>query len=235
MLVTWETLRSVSETANPTTAKSAKSVKSEKATKPAKRTPPPKPLKVRVQLALRSLHVYSSMGTLLLILFFALTGLLLNHPEWVPEGVEKTHTYTGELKSDWLVQDKTDWLQIVEKLRADHDLRGRASEMQNDGEEATLSFLAAGREATVTIEAETGRYEIEETSHGLVAMLGDLHRGHQTGEGWKRVIDLTAIFLIVVSVSGFGILLYLKKMRNKALLTLLGGTLLTIAAALWLS
>ncbi|MFC6592909.1 PepSY-associated TM helix domain-containing protein [Deinococcus lacus] len=193
-----------------------------------------KPWRVRVQVALRSLHIYTSMATLLLILFFSLSGLLLNHPEWIPAGVDRTQEYSGQLSPEWLNPADTNWLEVVETLRANHDLRGRAAEFQNDGTEATLSFLGPGREALVTV-AAGGHYTVEETSHGLLALLGDLHRGHQTGPGWRWVIDLTALFLTFISATGFGILLYLKKLRRPALLTLLAGSIVGLGATLWLA
>ncbi len=197
-----------------------------------------RPLRVRIQIALRNLHIYSSMATLLLILFFALSGLLLNNPQWLPDGPQNTTEYHGKVNKAWLGDaqgQNTNWLQIAEQVRADHDLRGRAGEFQNDGEEATFSFLAAGRETQVTLSDQTGEYKVSENSQGVLNLLGDLHRGRHTGTGWNWVINLTASFLTFIALSGFGILLYLKKLRRPALITLVAGGLAALGAVYWLS
>lgn len=188
--------------------------------------------KAQVQIWLRSLHIYSSMGTLLLVLFFSLSGILLNHPEWVPAGVERNSEVDGQVSTAWLTTKNTDWLHIVEEVRAKHELKGRAAEFQNDGEEATFVYRAPGLESNVVISVDSGKYTVNTNAQGLLAVIGDLHRGHNTGGGWKWIIDLSAVFLVFISATGFGILIYLKKHRRQALLTLLAGSLVT-ALAIW--
>ncbi|GAA0507445.1 PepSY-associated TM helix domain-containing protein [Deinococcus depolymerans] len=181
-----------------------------------------------MQITLRSLHIYSSMATLLLILFFSGSGVLLNHPDW-SGSLETIREARGTLPAPALAAlnaTPPDWLGTVETLRAAHDLRGRAGNLSADPQEASLTFRAPGRETDVLIDTRTGQYELTTTSAGLNAVIGDLHRGHNTGPGWNWVIDLTALFLTVISASGFGILLFLKKHRPRALLTLGAGTLL---------
>jgi hypothetical protein len=42
-----------------------------------------RPLRLRIHSALRWLHIYTSMVSLVAVLFFALTGVTLNHPDWL--------------------------------------------------------------------------------------------------------------------------------------------------------
>ena len=42
-----------------------------------------RPLRLRVHTVLRWLHIYTSMVSLLVVLFFAATGVTLNHPDWL--------------------------------------------------------------------------------------------------------------------------------------------------------
>ena len=49
----------------------------------------------RLLLLIRSLHIYLSMLALLLLLFFAMTGFMMNHSEWF--NIEKT--YPTEIKA----------------------------------------------------------------------------------------------------------------------------------------
>ena len=40
---------------------------------------------------------------------------------------------------------------------------------------------------------------------GLLGVLNDLHKGRDTGSKWKWLIDVSALFLVVVAVTGLGI------------------------------
>ena len=63
---------------------------------------------------------------------------------------------------------------------------------------------------------------------GPLGVLNDLHRGRDAGSLWAKLIDLSGIILIVVSVTGIALLFYLKKMRLSGLLTMIVGCLLLL-------
>ncbi len=67
----------------------------------------------------RTLHVYLTLFGFVLLLFFALTGFMLNHEDWFLPA----QTTTGKLPTDLLAApDNRD--AIIEKLRDDFDIRG---------------------------------------------------------------------------------------------------------------
>ncbi|MGY2896355.1 PepSY-associated TM helix domain-containing protein [Deinococcus sp. UYEF24] len=191
----------------------------------------PKPLKQRFHLALRWLHVYTSMLCLLLLLFFALSGVTLNHPDWTFGGAERRQELSGTLPADWRRGGHPDWLKVVEAVRADHELRGRATDLQEDGDEDTLSFQAPGYSADVIIETASGRYTVSTLSQGFVAVINDLHRGRHAGTSWSWVLDLSGGFLALISLTGLGIMVYMKKLRRAALLTIAAGTVISLLLA----
>lgn len=166
---------------------------------------------------LRWLHTYTSMISLLVVLFFALTGLTLNHPDWVFGPEEVKSEVTGTLPSGWITKGTVDWLTVAEELRASQHLRGRAGDARVDGQEASLSFLGPGYAADVFIDTATGRYTANVLQQGGLAVINDLHRGRDTGTAWRWVIDLSGGVLALVAFTGIGILLYLKKTRVQAL------------------
>ena len=45
-------------------------------------------------------------------------------------------------------------------------------------------------------------YELSETRFGLVAVINDLHKGCDSGSGWSVVIDLSAVLMVLVSLTG---------------------------------
>ncbi|SEJ05399.1 hypothetical protein SAMN04488058_103210 [Deinococcus reticulitermitis] len=184
----------------------------------------PRTLKAEANKWVRWLHTYTSMISLLAVLFFSVTGLTLNHPDWAFGTQEVQREVTGTLPSGWLQNGEVNWLTVAEELRATQGLKGRAEEPRVDGSEASVSFLAPGYSADAVIDTQTGGYSVNILQQGGVAVLNDLHKGRDSGGTWKWVIDLSAGFLTVVALTGIGVLLFLKKTRVQALTVMgLGG------------
>lgn len=190
-----------------------------------------RPLKVRVYGVLRWLHVYTSMISLLIVLFFAVTGITLNHPDWVFGNGEVTRESSGTLPAGWQAGGKPDWLTVVEYLRANAGVRGQAGDYVAAGSadpEDSLSFHAPGYSADVFIAKDSGAYKLSVTQQGFVAVLNDFHKGRDAGGAWAWVIDVSGGFLALIALTGLGLLVYLKKIRRAALLTMLGGAVLMV-------
>jgi len=189
------------------------------------------PLRARLYAWARTLHLYLSLLAFLSILFFAVTGLTLNHPEWFGEG--RVRKVSGTLPhAPYLQGEGMDWLALAEDLRA-LGLRGRVAERGESGGLAWLSFRAPGYGADAQVDPRTGAYTLSVTEAGLVAALNDLHKGRDTPGAWRWVLDLSALFLALVSLSGLLLSLLFGKTRKAALLTLLLGLLLFGGLALW--
>lgn len=180
----------------------------------------------------RWLHLYLSVVSFVLVLFFAVTGLTLNHAEWFDGDAVTTDT-KGKLNPAWVAGTDTgtvNKLAIVEYLRATHNLKGTVSEFRSDDRQCSVSFRSPGYSADAFVERPGGTYELNETRMGLVAILNDLHKGRDTGRGWAWVIDLSAVFMTLVSVTGLLLLLVLKKRRVSGLWwVLIGGILSALA------
>ncbi|WP_084474819.1 PepSY-associated TM helix domain-containing protein [Deinococcus pimensis] len=196
------------------------------ATRPARR---PRTVRQRLNAWLRVTHVYTSMISLMVVLFFALTGITLNHPDLTFGDDGKRTQVEGALPASWRDGDKVNWLVVVEELRARYDLRGRASDERVDGDEASVSFHAPGYGADAFIDVKTGKYQLSVDAQGLVGVLNDFHRGRDAGAAWSWVIDLSGAFLTLVSLTGLALLVYLRKVRVKALAVMAAGTLAMIA------
>ncbi|MEF2277940.1 PepSY-associated TM helix domain-containing protein [Deinococcus sp. YIM 134068] len=191
----------------------------------------PRSLRARTHVWLRWLHTYTSMISLLVVLFFSLTGITLNHPDWAFGGAETRREVTGTLPAGWIRGEEVNWLLVAEELRAQQGVKGRAGDTRVDGEEASLSFRAPGYSADAFIETATGRYTLNVEAQGAVAVLNDLHRGRDSGGAWAWLIDVSGVFLTVVSLTGLGILLYLRKTRVKALAAMLAAGALVVVLA----
>lgn len=193
--------------------------------RPARR---PRPLKLRLNGWLRWLHIYTSMVSLLVVLFFSLTGVTLNHPDWVFGSAEARREASGTLPADWKKGGEIDWLAVAEDLRAKHGLHGRAGDEHADDQEASIRFAAPGYSVDVFIDPRTGKYTLTEDAQGSLAVLNDLHRGRDSGGAWAWLIDLSGGFLALISLTGLGLLLYLKKVRVAALVTMGAGAVLVV-------
>ncbi|GGR07520.1 PepSY-associated TM helix domain-containing protein [Deinococcus ruber] len=185
----------------------------------------PRTLKNRSYQVARWLHVYTSMISLLIVLFFSVTGVMLNHPEWTFGSTEQRQEVKGTLPQDWKAGTAVDWLKVTAALEK-AGLRGTAGDYRADTSGDTLSFRAPGYSADVTIDPSSGSYTASVDSQGWVAAMGDLHRGRDAGSAWSVALDLAGYFLILIAVTGLAMLLYLKKLRLSGILSLLGGAVL---------
>ena len=174
----------------------------------------------------RWLHIYLSMFSFIIVLFFSVTGLTLNHVDWFPESTVVSEL-KGSVKAGWVsVADtaKIPKLDIVEQLRANHSIKGQLNDFRIDEEEISISFQGPGYTADFFVNRTDWKYELTETKMGIIAVINDLHKGRDTGKSWSWVIDFSAIFMIVISVTGLILLLFLKKKRTNGMLWLaIGG------------
>ena len=192
------------------------SVKSDKA---------PRPLSLRIHSTIRWLHTYISLVTLLIVLFFSITGFTLNHAEW-SSGALTQKEVSGSIDVKWLNITAPDKLNIAEKLREDHSLRGHVDELRIDDRECTVMFKAPGYAADAFIDVKTGQYQMTIVEEGKLAVMNDLHKGRHSGKLWGVLIDASAILLTIISLSGLGLLFFLKRIRTGGLLVVAAGALI---------
>lgn len=182
---------------------------------------------------MRWLHIYLSMVSFTALAFFAVTGITLNHPTWLGADRQSTREAHGELNKDWL-EGEPNKLEIAEALRSGHKLRGRVVQFEVTELDCMVVFKSPGYAADVMIDRQKATYQLNETSSSWISVMNDLHKGRDSGGGWSFVIDLSAVMMILVSISGFLLLLYLKLRRVAGLLTALAGTVLFVIAWAWL-
>ena len=188
-----------------------------------------RPLRLRVHSLLRWLHIYTSMVSLLVVLFFAATGVTLNHPAWLAG--ERTDELTGTLPATWKTTQGIDWLVVAEHLRSAHGVHGTVADRTADDRQAALTFRAPGYSADCFIDVHDGSYRLTVSYQGALGVLNDLHRGRDSGGTWAWLIDVTGVFLVLLSLTGLGLLFYLRKVRVKGLVTLVAGAALVVGLA----
>lgn len=199
------------------------------------------------------LHIYVSMLGLAAVLFFSITGITLNHPDWFGD-VERRRQSEGDIELRWLhvtppVSASTDAagadlseavaepdltgevakLEIVEHLRKMHRIRGALADFRVDDSECSVSFKGPGYAADAFIDRGSGHYNLIETAHGFVAVINDLHKGRDTGPVWSVVIDVSAVVLTIISLTGLILIFFLKLRRRPGLVVALVGAAVLVA------
>jgi uncharacterized protein len=189
---------------------------------------PKRRIKLRVHSGLRWVHIYISMISLLIVFFFAITGITLNHPDWLFGSSERITDVAGSLPASWRDGETVDWLRTVEHLRSEQGVRGAVTDYRIDEFEGSIAFRSPGYAADVFIDPATGAYQLSVATQGFVGFMNELHRGKDAPGAWKLAIDLAGVLLALLSVTGMGLLLYIRKYRVSALATMAVGTLVVI-------
>ena len=177
----------------------------------------------------RWLHIYLSMFSFIILLFFAVTGITLNHTEWFADQ-QKTTSMNGKLNLQWVsVKDtaRIAKLNIVEFLRNTHGIKGAVGEFSIDENQCTISFNGPGYTADAFVNREDGSYEVSETKTGIWGVLNDLHKGRDSGKTWGWLIDASAVLMVLVSMTGLIMLFFLKKKRVSGILIMVLGGLIS--------
>jgi hypothetical protein len=202
-------------------------------------------LSIRFAKLVRWLHIYISMFSLAVVLFFSVTGITLNHPDWFPAPGERTAESAGKVPREWLQsgdaprgeeeRERSDQtaqvakLEIVEQLRKNHSIHAALADFRVDDQECVVSFKGPAYAADAFIDRASGDYRISETYHGLVALFNDLHKGRDTGRVWSAVIDVSAVLMTIISLTGLILLFYLKLRRTAGVIVALGATIAVVA------
>jgi hypothetical protein len=193
----------------------------------ATKTPIPLSARIRRRSAIvsRWLHLYLSMVSFAVLLFFAVTGLTLNHADWFAGQVREMR-FTGSMPAEWLRGPEPNRLAIVEKLRTAHGIHGAVSDFRVEDGQVSVSFKGPGYAADAFVDRDKDTYELVETRNGFVAVLNDLHKGRDAGPGWSVLIDVSAVLLTLVSLTGLVLLFFVYKRRTSGLILTAAGAVI---------
>ncbi len=174
----------------------------------------------------RWLHIYLSMFSFAVLLFFAATGLTLNHAEFF-SAAPRTTKSQGKLDTNLAgLSEDAAKSAIVASLRKSPGIKSALSEFRTDETQAELSFKGPGYIAEATVARGTGQYNVTETRMGLIAVLNDLHKGRDSGQAWSTIIDVSAIVMSLVSATGLVLVFFLHKRRVSGLLVIAVGAVI---------
>lgn len=150
--------------------------------------------------AAKTIHLYVTLLTLVLILFFAVSGFMLNHEDWFSPTEPYRTMHTGSIASVFL--SPVDRLGIVELLRKDFGAVGLVETFEEEDDRIRVVFKRPGTQVTAEVLKATGMAEVAIDTRGWTGMFLDLHRGKATGQVWRFVLDAVCVSLVIITLTG---------------------------------
>jgi uncharacterized protein len=171
----------------------------------------------------RLVHGWLSAFAFLILCFFSITGILLNHPEWATESVPtpiETKFRLEEAELQQLFDAKEPELLLPDMAAKRVALKGEftgGNQARND-----LFVRMTGVRGLTDIRANmtTGDVTVVVEPAPSLSIVNELHRGQRAGQTWRWFIDAFAALLVVLSIIGYLIFLSLRfRLRTALLIT----------------
>lgn len=176
----------------------------------------------------RWLHIYLSTALFSLLLFFCISGLVLNNMHWLDETSNDVQLEV-ELPQDW--QWQTDELQqlmpvISVWLSKEYNLpHPRNVEFDPDFGEIIFDYSLPAGGALATVSVADKLLILEYQQAHWMNIWTDLHKGRHSGAVWSWVIDISAVLMLLFALTGFIILFQNRNKRGAGFVTAVAGTL----------
>ena len=177
--------------------------------------------KQSINALMRDIHIFSAMLVLLLMLFFAVSGFFLAHPDL--SGNDSDAIQQDVTPPSWITQTKQ-WperytqhgLKLMLWLDEQHNIRGVDYEFEWDEFENLLiiSLQSPGGNTIVEYFKEENRIAIEQSEFSFLDMLNNVHRAKHTSTLWKYLSDISAIIMVLFCLSGLWLALIHKSTRR---------------------
>ena len=187
--------------------------------------PAPQPRPARnLYRTMREWHGYVSAFAFLWMLFFAVTGILLNHPGLLRADAPPLASRTIALSPAEVAAIRAapkPAERLVATIGAKTKLKGALTSGDVVGDEIFARMQGAGGTSDVRASLAAGTAEVTVEARPALAVLNELHRGELAGSAWRLMIDIAAGSLIVAAVAGF-ILFFSLRFRLRTVLILVG-------------
>lgn len=179
----------------------------------------------------RLIHVYVSMALLSLMIFFSITGITLNHPQWFAEQEAEVTEVELIIAQNLLSLESQG--SLIDFLVTERFIKGNKLSIEREDEELFISDKGPGRYLSLTIDLTSGEAFIEATDYGYWALLNDLHKGRNSGGFWRFIIDLSAALMILFSLTGFILALAQRRMSKTVSLSIISTLLIVGVYFIW--
>lgn len=170
---------------------------------------------------LRAWHGYLSAFAFLILLFFAVTGILLNHPtlsQAKPPMLTQAYVELTPVQIHALETSPEPGEELLNIAAAHARLEGKLVNAQRDGDEVLIRLQGIRGGSLVQADLKTGKVDISVDRQYFLAVVGELHRTERAGPAWQVFVDLVAILLIAVAVLGLGLFISMRHRLKTALI-----------------
>jgi hypothetical protein len=166
-------------------------------------------------------HGYLSAFAFATLLFFAATGIVLNHPNWfatkglrtVPVKLMLTSSQLQELRNAHAPAEM-----LTKMIREQATLYGEYKDGETGMDQIFVRLRGARGSSDVRADLRDGSVVVVSERATAMGLLNALHRGEQAGTAWRIFIDIAAGILIVLSLVGYTIFLSMSARLRTALL-----------------
>ncbi|MEM8661229.1 MAG: PepSY-associated TM helix domain-containing protein, partial [Pseudomonadota bacterium] len=188
---------------------------------------------------MRVSHIYSAASVLVSMLFFAVTGLYLNHPEF-GEGSVATSQRNLELPA-WAMGQWDESgpptsvvLDLLHWLDREHQVSGIDFAVEFDDLDNLLVIDLAAPDGSTLVEVffDDSTVSVDERRLSLLATFNNLHRAKHVSGYWLYLSDFSAICMLIFCISGFWLMTVNKLRRTQASMVVFLGCGLFVFAAL---
>jgi len=178
----------------------------------------------------RALHIYISTALFFLLILFCVSGIVLNHVDWLKNDKSNGHvtaTIPAELVTKANAQLNTLpslYPEIEAYLATQYSLtKVKSIEWEKEDALVMLDYPLPAGFAYAELDFTTGELNLDYQTGGFLSLIGDLHKGRYTGEVWSWVIDTSAVLMIIFAITGMIILFQNRKKRLAGIwITVLG-------------
>jgi len=190
----------------------------------------PKKWKRRLNQLIRNFHLFSSLAAAMFLLFFALSGYAMNHRADLGLDDVEVANWEEKLPQKLLSPDsKAELLTWLQTKGA----RGDLLEYEQDEDTIYVSYKSAGQSFEAEIDRASRQTEISIQKAGFLETLGEIHRSPSPDDvrsSW--FIDIMAVLMAVVSLSGILLFFRMATRKNKWALLYFAGCI-AIAVSLY--
>ena len=178
----------------------------------------------------RALHIYLSTALFFLLILFCVSGVILNHIDWlegdknngqINQPLPTSLISKAQLNPDNLAPLFTD---IETYLAKQYGLtQPKSIDWEKQDALVMLDYPLPAGFAFAELDFISGELNLDYQTGGVLSLIGDLHKGRYTGEAWSWVIDISAVLMVLFAITGMIILFQNRKKRLVGIwLTVLG-------------
>lgn len=177
----------------------------------------------------RYIHGWLSAACFLMLMFFAMTGFLLNHNQWF-SSKSKPEIQQLQLPShlvDYADRHENPTQALLDYVRSQTPVQGRLGKTEYRQDQWLIQLNNPSARSEIKVDLKTGQAQVKVMKHNAINVLKNLHKGKGAGPFWSLLIDFTAILIFILSLIGY-ILFFSMKGRLRTALIVSGLSLITI-------